>query len=267
MQSEHFIFDGVSSEEIGLYIIRMDKGFISNAYVGEKKIKSEIKSNRVESLMQGVAHYVIKFDLEMVLLDDNKELREWTPVARQEVAKLLFKDRYCSFQSADDLGKVYYGMFTNAQQIFTMNGTGYLKLSFTTNAYTAWSNVLNHSFNFWNNDASGRIIEIINESNIGKKYKPKIEIEMLEEEGLIDAEFKIFNISNNNKEFSFKDLRFDEVISVDNMNGIIKSSYPININPYDNFNKQWFELVYGVNKLKIFGKCKINIQAQFPIMR
>lgn len=267
MQSEHFIFNGVSSQDMGLYIIRMDTGFISNPLIGSRSINTSVRTRSVRALPQGIAKEVISFDLQMVLLDDNQQLQEWTPERRSAIAKFLFSDNYASFQTADDLGKIYYGMFTDAQNIYTLNNTGYLELTFTTNANTAWSPVINHYYDLRNNPSTGTIITVENLSNITKKYEPKIEFVMAESSGLPNKTLEITNISNNNRIFKFEGLRFDEKISVDNANRIILSSYPVNINPYEKFNKKWLELVYGLNMLKVKGKCSIQMQMQFPLMR
>ena len=267
MQSEYFIFNGINSEDMGLYIIRMDTGFITNPFIGSKSLNQAVRPGRVKASREGLTREVIEFDLQMVLLDDYGKLKEWTPEERMRIARWLFQDEYAAFQTEDDLGKIYYGMFTNEQNLFTMNNTGYLELHFVTNSHTAWSPVIDHAFDFWNNDAGGRIITIENLSNISKNYEPKIEIEMKHEVGESNLEFKLINLSNDNKEFIFTGLRRDEIISVDNENRIILSSYSAHINPYGSFNKNWLELVYGENQLQIFGKCAINIQCQFPIMR
>lgn len=266
MQSEYFIFDGIESSEMGLYIVRMDSGFIENPFTGGKTLKQEMRKNSVRPYFYGVEKSVLEFSLTLALLDDELQPKEWSAEQRMTVARWLLHDTYKSFQTNDDLGKIYYGIFTDATNIFTVNNTGYLEITFTTNSYCAWSPVIYSVFDLWNNPVEGTIVEIENISNINKLFLPKIEIEMKEASGEL-YDVQLINISNNNKEFSFTGLRYDEIISVDNENGIIISSYPIHINPYGSFNKQWFELVYGINQIKIIGKCKVTFESQFPIIR
>ena len=267
MQSEYFIFDGIASADMGLYIVRMNDGFVDNPFAGGKNLKIESRRNKVNPYFYGVEKSVLEFSLQLTLLDENLQPKEWTAAERMVVAKWLFHDTYKAFQTADDLGKVYYGIFTKDSNIATVNGTGYLEVNFQTNSYCAWSPVTYSTFDLWNNTETGTIIEVENLSNVNNIYLPKIEIEMKHSDLESDLTVQLINLSNNNLDFSFTGLYYDEIISVDNENKIILTSYPVHINPYELFSKNWMKLVYGVNQIQVFGKCKITFECQFPLIR
>lgn len=251
-----------------LYIVRMDSGFISTPLTGGKSLKTEQRRNSIKPYYFGAEYEVIEFDLQLALLDNNFEPLPWTPERKMKIGQWLFQNTYKPFQTIDDLGKIYYGIFTAESTAFTINEEGYLEVTFTTNSYCAWSPVITSVFDLWNNPVEGTIIEVENLSNYGDFFAPKLQIEMKEDdEYSVDHVVTIENLSNNNQLVTVSKLRYNEIIGIDNENRLIKSANPLNLNPYENFNKEWLTLVKGVNQLKITGKCKITIQAQFPLIR
>ena len=130
---------------------------------------------------------------------------EWTPERRRDIFRWLVKDTYKPFQTADDLGKMYYALITNPSEIFT-NGRqqGYVTCLFRTNAYHAWTPEYYSFFDLSDNETT-TIITMQNLSNIENYFYPRIQITsttaMLPED-----EIKLHNLSDQQNDFIIKDL-------------------------------------------------------------
>lgn len=260
MESQYFIFDGIPSSEMDLYIMRIDhSGFVETPYWGSSKIREERLSKRLSPYLYGVDRDPIEFTVQFVLADSNFQPKIWTPQERYKIAKWLIHDTYKEFQTSDDLDKRYYAIVISDTDLNLINSQGYIEVKFRTNSPFAWTDVETKEFDLSSNTTS-TTIQIENKSNVVAIYKPKIEIQMMG-----DTSVTLKNLSNNSTEFKFVDLRTNELVSIDNENELVLSNYPININPFDNFNREWLELVQGINEIEVFGRCKLWIKTQFPI--
>lgn len=262
MESQYFIFDGVKSSDMGLHIVRINhSGFIETPYLSGVNIKEERVHNKLIPYFYGVEREPIEFTVQLALMDKYNNPKKWTPQDRYRIALWLIHDEYKPFQTSDDLGKIYYVIATSASNLNLINTQGYMEVTFRSSSPFAFSPTYVDYYDLSNNTGT-KIIEIENKSNILKKYKPKIEIQMMG-----DTSVTLKNLSNGGAETKLFGLRSDEIISIDNENELILSNYPININPLANFNRVWFELVYGVNQVEITGRCKLWIKSCFPIIQ
>lgn len=256
MQSQYFVFDGIQSELMGIHIVRMERGMIPTPYMGSKNIRDVKVFGRDMPYFYGVEKGVIRFDLQMSLLDE-----EWTPQRRYEIARWLFQDVHKPFQTSDDLGKYYYAICTNAENLFLADSKGFVNLTFTTNAPYAFSQVYTNTFDLTENDTTETIM-VENNSNVGEYYYPKIEFALSGD----STGLSLKNLSDNNRIFEFTDLTTSEIISVDNKNKYILSNVPA-VYRFQNFNKNWLRLRYGQNFIEVTGKCDMVIKTQFPILQ
>ena len=260
MESMYFIFDGVKSSDMDLYIMQIDhSGFIETPYIGSTDIKEEKIHNKTTPYFYGVDRENLEFTVQFVLMDKYGNPKKWTPQDRNKIARWLIHDEYKEFISSDDLGKRYMVIATSDSNLNLINTQGYVEVTFRCNSPYAWSPVYINSFDLSNNTTS-TIIELENMGNVIKRYRPKLEIQMMG-----DTSVTLTNLSDGGREFKLFDLRTDEIISIDNENEIILSNYPVNINPLANFNRNWLELVFGVNQIKVIGRCKIWVKSCFPI--
>jgi phage-related protein len=255
MESEHFIFDNINSEDMGLYIVRIESGFVETPYWGGQDILEEKIPKRDTPYFYGVDRQPIEFTIQFSLLDE-----EFTPQRRKEIARWLLHDNYKSFQTCDDLGKIYYVICTNPTSLFLANTKGYFEIVFRVNSFSAFTPIYIQDFDLSNNTTT--VIQMSNLSNIVRKYYPKIEVELVGDA----TGFSLKNLSNNGLITSFSNLELQEVISVVNKNKWIISSVP-SVYRFNNFNKQWFYLVEGVNNIEISGKILLQTKSQFPIIQ
>lgn len=93
---------------------------------------------------------------------------------------------------------------------------------------------------------STETFNFINQSTYSGYNKPVLEFNM----DATGGSFSLTNASDNNRQFIFTGLSPLESITVDNDKGIITSSAGLRI---DNFNKNFFRLVQGVNTITLAG--------------
>lgn len=262
MTNQEIIYDEVYSSDMDLSLIRLDSGFFSTPAYGSQEIVESDSGKRGNPYFYNTRKNPIEFQATFSPLD-----KEWTPEFRQKIFHWLITDTYKKFQTTDDLGKIYYVIPVNAGEIFTEgNDKGYITIIFRTNAYHAWSPIHYNYYDLADNTTS-TIIDVYNYSNVDLFYYPKIQITS-KKAMLAQDEIRIKNLTYNTDDFVIQDLFLNEVVGIDNCNKIIKSSlehegyYRIG-----DFNKHWLKLIYGSNRLEVFGRCYLEIKSQFPIIR
>ena len=268
MESQFFIYDGIKSSDMDLHIMRIDhSGFIETPYTGSVDIKQEKVAKKHTPYFFGVERDNIEFTVQLVLMDKYNQPRKWSSQERYKIAKWLFHDEYKEFISSDDIGKRYFCIATSDSNLNLINTQGFLEVTFTCNAPYGFSPVYVESFDLTGNTTS-TIIEIENKSNILTRYYPKLEIEYPSMTGFADStNVTLKNLSDGGREFKLTDVKKGETYSFDNENRIIKSSRQVNLNPLTHFNRNWLNLVYGVNQIEVSGKVNIYLKMEYPIIQ
>ena len=256
MESLYFTFNNIQSSDMDQYLIRTQGGAVSSPFFGGQTVKEDTVPGRLTPYHMGIERQPIEFTIEISPLD-----QKWTPQRRNEIGRWLVHETYKPFQTADDMGKIYYAIVTEAPNFELYNNKGFIPITFKTNSAYAWSTVYIDTFDLSNN-ASTRIVELKNMSNINKNYFPKIQVELAT--GVTG--FSIKNLSNAGKTMVFTGLYSGETVSIDNENEIILSNMPLS-RPFEKFSGHWLELVYGINRIEVTGKCKILTKMQFPILQ
>lgn len=265
MESMYFIFDGIKSSDMGLYIMRIgETGFVQTPYWGGADIHESKNRKKVTPYFYGVTRNNLEFPpLQLVLCDKNMQPRKWTSDDRYRIAKWLCHDTYKEFISSDDLGKRYYVLAEAQTDLHLINTQGYMEVKFRCNSSYGFSPIYIDQFDLSNNIETATI-ELENKSNVVNYYRPIIEFELVD--NCTDIQFK--NLSNGGKTMRFEGLNPNEIVSIDCENEIIKSNMP-NSNPFSKFNvdekKYWLDLVYGVNQIEVTSKCKLWVRMQYPI--
>lgn len=264
MESMYFIFDGVKSSDMDLYIMRIEhSGFVETPYWGETNVHEEKSRKRLTPYFYGIDREPIEFTVQFVLVDKHMQPKKWTPQERYKIANWLIHDTYKEFQTSDDLGKRYNAIVVSNTDLNLINTEGYIEVTFRTNSPFAWSPIYIDSFDLSNNTTT-QIIQLENKSNVLKYYNPKIEIELVGD----TTSFQLKNLSNNGMTMKFESLLPNEIISIDCENRIIKSNL-FGSNPFSKFNidmkRYWMDLVYGVNRIEVQGAIKLYVKSQYPI--
>ena len=278
MQSEFFIFDGIESSEMEQYLIRMSSGGVSSPFFGGQNIQEGNMRNKVIPYLFGTETKPISFTIEITPIDANGAKKKWTPQLKREIGRWLIHDTYKPFQTSDDLGKIYYAMVTEAPNFQLYDDEGHIPFTFRTNSPYAWSPIYLEEHDLSTNSGT-RIIYMENRSNINTNFLPIIEIQLMGG----NKNVKLENLSSGAKPFEFIDLQANSMVSVDNENEVIRGASPVYgtgsnadviidflptiDSPFAKFNGGWLELVYGVNTIRVTGRCKIRTKMQFPILQ
>ncbi len=251
-----FMFDGQKSTDYGLHNVTIDTGLRSVPMVGGKDILEDKVRDRRNPYYQGVQHQPMQFTLYFSLLDERM-----TREKKNEILRWLFKDDYREFRTTDDISKCLYVIATNQIDFETADSElGYFRVDFRASTSHWISSPYIRTYDLSDNETS-TIIEYENLSNVGTYYSPEIEFELVSDSKSIT----LINLDDGGREFTFTDLWEKEKIYVDNdMQTIISDNlaFPSRLN---NFNKKWLRLRYGINRIEVIGKCKLEIRSVFPV--
>lgn len=252
MIEKEFNFDGRNSSEFGLSVVRMNTGLVSSPFTGSKNINEEASTTKRKPLFRGVEQQPLTFEVTFSLED-----KAFTQERRYEIARWLCRNEYKEIWFSDMPSRVFKVIMTNQSDLM-LDGSlkGYFTATFRADAGYGYTPIRISTFDSTSN---GQLeFEVKNESNVMDVYKPEFTI-IAKESG----DFKIKNLSNEHKETIFYNIEENEEIYVDNFRKtLISSKYRFMLG---SFNKQWLELVYGVNTIQVSGKMIIQFRNQFPV--
>lgn len=252
--STDFKFDNKESKDFNIILVSMESTR-TGIFGIQQSAEEEQVGNRDIPYFYGTKLSTPTFNLVFAMADKYYRPQPFTQEEREKVVKWLCKREYKPFISYDNLGIVYYMLFTQIDRSSFVNDTGYLTLSCKLNAPYGFTNLMNNPITNYNTTKQF-IIE--NKSNVVDEIRPIIEIELLED----SKNVKIKNLTLG-QEMSFTNLDLREKLTVYNDLGFIKSS--TGKYRFNNFNRQWITLIYGVNHMEIEGKCKVNFVYNCPI--
>lgn len=248
--SLNFNYDGISSRDMGLTQVSTDDGLFEEIFLPNRNINEEKIKGRYKPYHQGVDYDPLSFPLSFYFNDgfDEDKVRE--------VKRWLMQDYYKVIYFEDYPDRVFYCMYVGDSKLLH-NGLeqGYVNLEMRCNSPFSYSKVYEEIFDFSANTVDGMDLEFKNLGNLN--CKPEVWIETLEA-----GDFSIINQSDSGREFKFTGLEINETVYVDNENEHIETDI-VDIYRYDNFNDNYLDLPYGVNKLKIYGKCNIRLRYQY----
>lgn len=256
MIKQNFTFDGITSESMGVSLVRQESGVFGVPYVSSRNIQEDYPSRTLAPYFFRTQNQPLSFTLTFTCLDediDNAKLKD--------IASWLFQGEYKPFISEDNTDKIYYIMATSKVDFMT-NGfdEGYLSVTFRCKFPYAMSLASTPTYDsIYDFDQGSPVttFTINNECNVFEYFSPIYEITVTQ-----DTDIYIYNWETE-QEVIFESLLEDEVIYVDNQKNILLSDSGDYV--YDYFNKEWLRLVQGDNLIEIGGYCTIEFYLQFPI--
>lgn len=257
MNSKYFIYDGIKSSDKGIYIMRSDSKGTTPTW-GSMNIDFTQIKNKMLPHHYSISREPLRFSIQIIVMDECGNVGYWTPEKIHEVGDWLITHTFKPFISSDDLGKVYYAMIDNADDLYTVNQQGYMTVDFITNSPFAWSNIEYSEFNM-SDSVHDKNIVLSNNSNVLDQYQPMVEILSLKHNNNIE----IINHTTG-QNVKINKLEINEHVNIDNYNRIIRTDIP-NKNIFKDFNRVWLHLYKGNNHIEIKGDCIIGTQMQFPI--
>lgn len=240
-----FIFDGVPSELYGLYISSSsDGGDVEIAGSSDVETFTESVLRKSKRYLLGVQQTpVLSFDIFF------NSPREITSVELGNIQAWLFgHSQYKILQIVQaDIQEVYYNCFLKNPRVHKVgNIVRGIRATVECDAPWGWTFEKTKTYTYVDDDINDDIVfNNISDDN-GYLY-PILEFTM----NTLGGNLIITNSDDNDRQFIFTDLLQDEVITIDNDKNIISSS--TGLNRLSNFNKKWFRMVRGLNRINISG--------------
>lgn len=252
----NFIFDGQYSENYDLKIMSLNGSLTTNSPGGcGIEIFADWVYRNPSACHQGVAqNEPLEFDIELISED------EIPAIMRSKISKWLFgRMDYCKLQIVQrDLQDVYFNChLVDPQYIYIGNYCHGLTCKVQCDAPWAWQ--FDKTFKVdnegkWDNVES-YTWQHYNDSDDTDYTYPIVKFKVNESTQRTASQspiVSIINVDDKNREFAFYDLKNGEEITIDCRNQTIESSTKLLRS--ENFNKKFFRLVPGINKLQLKGE-------------
>jgi phage-related protein len=254
-ESIHFYYDGKFSKDMGVIQASVDSGLFEEQFLSNKSIRETRVKGNSKPYFQGIERDPLEFPLSMVFehgFDDNK-IRETT--------RWINQDYYKPFYSEENPSRILYAQYVGDPRIIH-NGIkeGYVTLQMRCNDAFSYSPAyISPEYDFTINTVSGTELTFVNYGDT--IVKPIMEITKV---GIGDV--SIINHSNGGEIFEIKNLNDGEIVQIDNEREHVESDIP-GVYRYDDItNDNYLTMVYGTNRLTVYGKCKIQFKCQFKIL-
>lgn len=238
-----FLFDGVLSTDYDMYIVNLnDSGVKDNMASDQMEIIQDMIYRKNKPYLYGTTQ-TGQLEFELTFASSK-------PVDRIQSAKIqkwLFgKKKYSKLQILQcDLDTVYFNCFLLKPTITSVGNLPYA-FTCTVSCDAPWSWEFPKKKTFASNLFESNIV-FYNDSDDSDYLYPH-NVFTLDN---LTTSLKVINLSDNNRTSEITNISPNETITLDNYRQIITSS--TGLNRLGNFNKNWFRLVQGVNKLKIIG--------------
>lgn len=121
-QAIHFMYDGVHSKDMGVFIAWNSKGLFEENFLPEREIIEKEIANREKPYFQGVKHKPLSFPLSFVV-------PEWDERTLRKIANWFYQPYYKPLIFDTDPNRVFYAMFEGSSELFHNGQEGYIELT------------------------------------------------------------------------------------------------------------------------------------------
>lgn len=252
--STHFVYDGVRSEDMGVYLIKTSTGMIESQFSGEREILSELVVGNNTPYIFNERIQPIRLKLTLSPLEG-----KWTSELKSSLMRWLNNGKFNEFYSVDDVDRRFFITYTGSPTLsVTGLNQGWLDIEFMNIDCYVRSPVTQEMFDL-SNITSPAIIEV---ENLGDTilYPRDLYIQKIGA-----GDISIRNLTDGGREFKFTGLNDNETLHINNIDRYIETSVP-NIYRYDSFNGNYMRLNFGVNRLEVSGKCKLDFQYRYEYL-
>jgi len=249
-----FEFDNQLSSDFQIINCNLSSGMMEEPLMAESIIVETEIRGRDEPYFQEIKQKPLAFDVSFAFENG------WTEESLRKVKRWLRKSYYCKLRFSENPNRLYYGIFIGEPKL-NHNGLnqGYFTWHFRCKGAYSFSPVYVNQYDFSVND-----VNYFEFNNLGDvDVLPIIEITKVGADGGIS----IFNLSDRNREFGFTTLINNEIVEVDCRRRDVVSSLSSSVPPIFRYDKlidnNYLNLVYGMNRLKVQGKCKLVLRYEF----
>lgn len=253
MDSIYFSYDGIKSSDLGIYLVKMDNGFIRDAFLGDREILMDKIVGNETPYVYGTNDSALTYTLQLSCLEGY-----WTLEKRREIARWLDRKKFCEFFSADYPEKIFYFQYQGGIDLHT-NGLqqGYIEVEMLNISPYSYSPVYQEVFDL-STITSPSVIELPNKGD--EILKPELWIQKYGQ-----GSVSIKNLSDGGREFLINNLSDTETVYFDNERRHIETDLPLYYR-YDDFNGNYLELpAYSISRLQVSGACKLLFKYQFKL--
>lgn len=245
---------------MGVILVREGNSVKQQFLVSSDLITEKTKYRDVP-FVYGIDRKVKSFPITIAKVDENNDIVELTYDDRVDISRWLCPDdNFHEFITEDFPEVVAYVYFNQGEFNNISLNKGYITLNATLNAPYVFSPMTYSEWDLSDNTTS-TFIDLANKSNILSHYTPNVlEFTLVG----TNTNFKLINHSNGGKVFEFTGLTPLETVSINSNQHILSSTGNERITNF-NFGFDAIELVYGINRIEVFGKCILKIKQQFPM--
>lgn len=246
----YFVFDGITSKEMGLINVNMNSGMLEEQLMSEQSIMEEKVRHNDTPYFIGVERSPFSIEFSFAFDDTFNESKIRT-ITNWLGNQPYYKELYFS----NNIDKRYYVIYNDSPQlIHNALKQGYITINMRSiSPYTYSPTLTEGQYDFSLNPLTGSDIEIENLGNLNSM--PVIEIEKVG-----NGEIEIINYSNaTNSTFKLTNLVDREKIVVDCQREDISSDIPLTYH-FDHVYGTYPSFVQGLNFIKVKGNCKITFK-------
>ena len=248
--SVYITYAGQRSYDKGILNVNVTGGMYDEPVSGARNVQED-RNMGGERFLRNVDEDNLEFDITLYFEDNLSREKV------RDITRWLLQDRHQPLIFNEHPDRIFYAVAEGSYRLIH-NGVqeGYLELSFRCNAPHAFSPTYQSpTFNL----TGGRSVHKVEFENLGDKdVSPILFIHKIG-----DGDIEIKNLSDNGKITKIRNLVNNERIEIDSANNKIKSN--TDLNRYNDFNYEWFNLVYGLNHIEVTGSCNIYYVCQFKI--
>jgi len=247
----YFVYDGIKSSDMGVTSVSTDSGLFEETFVANKTINEEKIRGRTKPYFMGTDREPLEFPLTLWFENgfDNEKLRS--------IKRWLDQDLYKEFYFPEQNERRYFCMMHGDSTIHHNGvGEGYFQITMRCNDSFVYSPLyIDDWIDFSNNPSNGTEITFENKGDV--ELKPELFIEKVG-----NGDISITNYTDNGNIFELRNLYNGEIIYVDNENEEIESDIP-GVYRYSDHNDVFLNFLFGVNRLLVKGKCKLQFRYRF----
>lgn len=254
IDSSDFRFNGVGSDMFSVSIVTTDSNNTERIFgvnktvqtqdgIGDRKLYIDEKNN------------TYSFDVEIMKLNGWNEV---LPMTKKEYDRIIGWLMTRGIGKLEVDGLIHYGKFVSATEFHNPYRQGIIKLEFESICPYAYTPIMTSTIKV----VGEKLIELENKSNLNDDVYLDIHIEKLNNGGSVE----ILN-ARTRESFKVNNLAVGEVIKITG-DGVLEVESLTN--PTRNMFKDieytnFPYLMYGVNRIKILGDCRVKIEYQSPV--
>ncbi|WP_270574363.1 distal tail protein Dit [Bacillus glycinifermentans] len=247
-ESRYFFFGDRKSTDMGIENVNTEGGLVEETFLATSSINETTIKGNDTPFYEGKKRDPKQFNLNFYIVD------YWNDKRLADIKRWLDVDTYQPLSFSENLDIVYYAMPVDTNDlVHNASKEGYVRLTMRCDSPYAYSRSITTPLY----DASKEDITIEINNKGECTIVPSFKIQKIGK-----GDVQIENLSNFSSPSKFVDLDDGEIITVTGEKEIVDSS-KYGDERYDNFNEEYLQLGYGMNRIRVTGRCKILFNYRF----